>query len=92
MDLENDVFKHTVQGLVRICFPGGLFDQLGPRVLEQHMREMKAPEENIGRISEIFRTEMTQRITFMLAEYLDMPAKFESITRALVVASAKLHE
>ncbi len=55
------------------------------------MREEKAPEENIQRMSEIFRFEMGQRIVSMLAEYLDTPTKVDSAIRATIAASAKLH-
>jgi len=90
-DLGNDLFKNAVEGLVRICFPEGFLDQLGPQVLERHMREEHAPEENIRRMSEIFRNEMIQRVTCLLAESLDTPAKVESMMRATIAASAKLH-
>ncbi|KAG9196260.1 hypothetical protein G6011_01381 [Alternaria panax] len=90
-NLTNDLFKNAVQGLVRICFPENMLNQLGPQVLERHMREEKAPKENIQRMSEIFRTETTQRIACMLAEYLETPAKVEMMVRAAVAASAKLH-
>jgi hypothetical protein len=90
-DLGNDLFMSAVQGLVRICFPEGFLEQLGPQVLERHMREERAPEENIRRMSEIFRTQMSQRVACMLAEYLDTPARIESMMRATVATSARLH-
>jgi hypothetical protein len=90
-DLGNDLFKNAVQGLVRICFPEGFLDQLGPQILERHMCEEKAPEVNIRRMSEIFRTEMTERVACMLAEYLDTPAKVESTMQATLAASVKFH-
>jgi hypothetical protein len=90
-DLSNDVFKNAVQGLVKIYFPEGILEQLGVQVLEQHMHQEKAPEENIQRMSEIFRSEMAHRATWMLSEYLDTPAKVESAMRATIAASARLH-
>ncbi|KAI4613352.1 uncharacterized protein J4E87_009999 [Alternaria ethzedia] len=90
-DLGNDVFKNAVQGLVRICFPEGILDQLGPQVLEQHMREEKAPEQNIERMSEIFRSEMTKHMVPMLAGTLDTAAKVDSVLRTLLSASARAH-
>ncbi|KAI4662149.1 uncharacterized protein J4E88_010939 [Alternaria novae-zelandiae] len=90
-DLGNDLFKNAVQGLVRICFPEGILDQLGPQVLEQHMREEKAPERNIERMSEIFQSEMEQRMASMLAEHLDTAAKIDSVMRTVLSASARAH-
>ena len=91
-DLGDDLFKNAVQGLVRICFPEGILDQLGPQVLEQHMREEKAPEKNIERMSEIFRSEMTKHVVPMLAGTLDTAAKVDSVLRTLLSASARVHE
>jgi len=90
-DLADDLFKNAVQGLVRICFPDGILDQLGLRVLEQHMREENAPLDNIQRMTEIFKSEMIQRLTSMLAEYLDTPTKVDLAVHATVAASARLH-
>ena len=90
-DLGNDLFKNAVQGLVRICFPEGILDQLGPQVLEQHMREEKAPEQNIQRMSEIFQAEMEQRMASMLAERLNTAAKVDSAVRTILSASARAH-
>ena len=90
-DLADDLFKNAVQGLVRICFPDGILDQLGLHVLEQHMREENAPIDNIQRMSEIFKSEMIQRLTSMLAEHLDTPPKVDLAVHATVAASARLH-
>lgn len=90
-DRGNDVFKKAVQSLVKICFPQGVLDQLGVQVLEQHMREERAPQENIERMHEVFGAEMIHRVTWMLAEYLDTPAKVETGVQAVVAASASLH-
>ncbi|KAI4912988.1 hypothetical protein J4E85_010963 [Alternaria conjuncta] len=90
-DLGNDLFKNAVQGLVRICFPEGILDQLGSQVLEQHMREEKAPEDNIKRMKEVFRSEMEQRMVSMIAEHLDTAAKVDSVLRRILSASARAH-
>jgi hypothetical protein len=55
------------------------------------MLQEKAPEENIQRMAEMLRTEMAQRVTWMLAEYLDTPAKVKSAMQATPAASASLH-
>ncbi|KAE8871680.1 hypothetical protein PTNB73_03139 [Pyrenophora teres f. teres] len=90
-NLSNDLFNNAVQGLVKICFPDGILDQLGLQVLEQHMREEKAPTANIQRMTEVFQSEMIQRLTSMLAEYLDTPAKVELAVHATVATTARLH-
>ncbi|KAI8935635.1 hypothetical protein NX059_007163 [Plenodomus lindquistii] len=90
-DLTNDVFKKAVQGLVKICFPDGVLEQLGIQVLEQHMHEENAPEENIRKMVQIFRAEMAHRVTWMLAEYMDTSTKLEAGVEAIVAASASLH-
>ncbi|CAN9419681.1 unnamed protein product [Alternaria alternata] len=90
-DLDNELFKNAVQGLVRICFPEGVLDQLGSQILEQHMREEMAPEDNIRKMAEIFRTEMTQRVASLLAEHLDTVTKVETMVQATIVASVRLH-
>ena len=90
-DLGNDLFKDAVQGLVLTCFPAGILDQLGSQVMEQHMREEKAPEENILRMSEIFRSEMIQRVASMVAEHLVTAAEFDSVLETMLVASARAH-
>lgn len=90
-DLGNDVFKTAVQGLVRMWFPEGILDQLGPQVLEQHMREEQAPEKNIRRMSEIFGNEMTKRMVSMIAENLDTAAKVDAVLKAILSTSTRAH-
>jgi hypothetical protein len=88
-DLDHDLFKNAVQGLVRICFPEDILDQLGPQVLMQHMREEKAPEENMRRMSEIFHDEMAQRMTSMAAVHLNTAAKIDSAIKTILCTSAR---
>jgi len=88
-DLSNDLFRNAVQGLVAICFPDDILDQLGPRVLEQHMREEKAPEDNIRKMSDIFRIEMIQRMASMVAGHLDTAAEVDSVLETMMTASAR---
>jgi len=90
-DLGNEVFKNAVQGLVRICFPAGILDQLGLQILGQHMREEKAPEGNILRMEEVFQSEMEQRIASMLAEHLDTAAKINLVLKTILSTSARAH-
>ncbi|CAA9962237.1 hypothetical protein PTMSG1_05613 [Pyrenophora teres f. maculata] len=90
-NLSEDLFNNAVQGLVQICFPDGILDHLGLQVLEQHMREEKAPTANIQRMTEVFQSEMVQRLISMLAEHLDTPAKIGLAVHAIVAATARLH-
>ncbi|KAL6709792.1 hypothetical protein ACN47E_001221 [Coniothyrium glycines] len=90
-DLGNDVFKRAVQGLVKICFPEGVLEELGLSVVEQHMREDNAPQANIDKMIAVFRSEMIHRLIWMLAQHLDSTSKIESGVKATVAACAKLH-
>ncbi|KAI4640662.1 hypothetical protein J4E93_008252 [Alternaria ventricosa] len=90
-DLGDDLFKNAVQGLVRICFPEGILDQLGSQILAQHMREEKAPEGNILRMEEVFQSEMTQRIASMVAEHLDTAAQIDLVLKVMLSRSARTH-
>ena len=88
-DLGNQIFKNAVKGLVRICFPDDILDQLGPQVLQQHMREEKAPEANIRKMLEIFRTEMIQRMVPMVAKHLCWAPEVDWVLQTVLVASAR---
>jgi hypothetical protein len=90
-DLDNEVFRKAVQGLVKICFPSGVLEELGIDVLKQHMQEENAPAENIAKMTEVFRSEMIQRVAYMLAAYLDTPAKVGAGVRSVIEASAEMH-
>lgn len=58
INLHNELFKDAVRGLVRICFPDGILEQLGEEVVKKHMHEQHANTANIQRMSEIFKSEM----------------------------------
>jgi hypothetical protein len=90
-NLQDDVFKNAVQGLVKICFPQGVLEEIGIDVLERHMREEKAPEENIRKMVDVFRGEMVHRISSILAVYLDTPEKVQVGIDAVKAASEALH-
>ena len=90
-DVSSNVFKKAVQGLVKICFPQDVLEEIGIEVVTQHMRNEGAPERNIAKMTEIFRSEMFHRVNWMLAEYLDTPAKVEASVKAVIAASASLH-
>lgn len=51
--------------------------ELGVDVIERHMREENAPEENIAKMTEIYRLEMIARVSWMLAGFLDTPEKVQ---------------
>lgn len=90
-NLDTNVFKKAVQGLIKICFPQNVLEELGIEVITQHMRNEHAPEQNIDKMAQIFRSEMIHRVTWMLAEHLDSPIKVESSVKAIMAASASLH-
>jgi hypothetical protein len=80
-----------VSGLVKICFPHGLIEQLGIDMVQKHMKEQKAPAENIAKMMEAFRPETMHRIIGMLAEYLDSPSKVRDCIQSIIAASSSLH-
>ncbi|KAJ8108005.1 hypothetical protein OPT61_g8476 [Boeremia exigua] len=82
-----DVFKKAVQGLVKICFPQHVLDEIGIEVVTQHMRNEGAPEHNIAHMTKIFQSEMIQRVTSMLATYVDTQAGANPLTKAVMAAS-----
>lgn len=90
-NLTDDVFKKAVQGLVNICFPSGVLEELGMDLLARHMREERAPQENTERTRTAFSSEMTVCIGKMLAEYLDTSEKVKSALRSILLASIDLH-
>lgn len=55
------------------------------------MRQENAPKENIERMIDVFRAEMIYRTTWMLAEYLDTPARIEAALQSVLAASARVH-
>lgn len=90
-DLDHDLFKKAVQGLVKICFPQSVLEELGIDVVTQHMQEEHAPRQNVNKMKEVFRTEMIHRIAWMLAEYLDTPSKVKTGIHSTIAASRHLH-
>jgi hypothetical protein len=85
------MFKQAVQGLVKICFPQNILDELGIHVVQQHMHEQNASKENIEKMTEMFRSEMIHRLVWMLAEHLDDTSKVEAVVKSVTAASAALH-
>jgi hypothetical protein len=90
-DIHTEMFKRAVQGLVKICFPQNVLNELGVDVVQQHMREQNAPKQNIEKMREIFRSEMVHRLVWMLVEYLDDSSKVEAAVKAVTAASAVIH-
>lgn len=60
-------------------------------MVTRHMRNEGAPEQNIAKMTEIFCTELTHRITRLLAERVDTAAKVEESVKAVVAACVSLH-
>jgi hypothetical protein len=90
-DIHTEMFKKAVQGLVKICFPQNVLNQLGVDVVQQHMREQNAPKQNIEKMREILRSEMVHRLVWMLVEYLDDSSKVEAAVKSVTAASAVIH-
>jgi hypothetical protein len=90
-DIHTEMFKKAVQGLVKICFPQNVLNELGVDVVQQHMREQNAPKQNIEKMREIFRSEMVHRLVWMLVEYLDDSSKVEAAVKSVTAASAVIH-
>ncbi|KAF1920267.1 hypothetical protein BDU57DRAFT_508461 [Ampelomyces quisqualis] len=90
-NLDDQVFRKAVQGLVKICFPKGVLEELGVELLEKHMQAEKAPPANIARMIEVYRAEMIHRASQMLAEYLDTPAKVQLAVESVIGASSSLY-
>ncbi|KAF3041446.1 hypothetical protein E8E11_000500 [Didymella keratinophila] len=89
-DFNTDVVKKAVQGLVKICLAQDVLDDLGV-VVTQYMHDEEAPESDIVKTAEVFRSEMFHRGTWILAEYFDTPVKVEASIMAIMAASASLH-
>ncbi|KAJ4309613.1 hypothetical protein N0V94_008845 [Neodidymelliopsis sp. IMI 364377] len=90
-DVNTDLFKKAVPGLVKICFPQNILEEIGIDIVTQHMHSEGASERNITQMKDIFRSEMIHRVIWMLADYLDTPLKIEASVKAVIAASAGLH-
>ena len=90
-DIHTEMFKKAVQGLLKICFPQDVLNELGVDFIQQQMLEHNAPKQNIEKMNEIFRSEMIHRLVWMVAEYLDDTSKVESVVKSATAASAALH-
>ncbi|KAF2794952.1 hypothetical protein K505DRAFT_374267 [Melanomma pulvis-pyrius CBS 109.77] len=88
---DEDVFRDAVQGLVKICFPQGVLQEIGVNVVEQHMREGHASRENISHMRDVFSAEMVHRLAWMLAEHLDSAQNVEVGISSIIVAVNRLH-
>ncbi|KAF2652066.1 hypothetical protein K491DRAFT_760620 [Lophiostoma macrostomum CBS 122681] len=89
--VSDDIRKEAVQGLVRICFPEDILDELGINVVTQHMHEEGATDDKISRMREAFRYEMVHRVSWMFANYLDTTDKVERGIASAVAATNRMH-
>jgi hypothetical protein len=87
---DDEVFRDAVQGLVKICFPKGVIQELGINILEQHMREGHAPEENISHMRGVFNVEMVHRLAWLLAEHLTTPQLTKIGISSVIAATNRL--
>ncbi|KAH7132444.1 hypothetical protein B0J11DRAFT_600993 [Dendryphion nanum] len=88
---SDDILKEAIQGLVMICFPEKVLDELGIDVVQTHMEQSGATEHNIARMRGIFQAEMIHRVAWMLSEYLDTVDKIEVAVLSVLTASNQLH-
>ena len=87
---DDEIFRDAVQGLVNICFPKGVIQELGIDVLDQHMREGHAPEKNISHMRDVFNAEMVHRLAWLLVEHLTTPQLTEIGISSAITATNRL--
>jgi hypothetical protein len=80
-----------VQGLVKICFPKGVIQELGVNILEQHVREGHAPEDNVAHMRDGFNVEMVHQLAWLLVEHLTKPHLLKVGILSVVAATNRLH-
>lgn len=56
----DNMFKEAVQGLIKICFPARVLDQLSLDVIESQMQERGATDDRIVNIRELVQLEMVR--------------------------------
>ncbi|KAJ4300978.1 hypothetical protein N0V90_003067 [Kalmusia sp. IMI 367209] len=90
-DLDEGVLRDAVQGLIKICFPDGVLDELGVDIVEAHMQEQRATQDNIDRMRSMFHDSMIDHVAQMLARYLNTPERRNIAINAVVHAAQRLH-
>ncbi|KAF2015973.1 hypothetical protein BU24DRAFT_480705 [Aaosphaeria arxii CBS 175.79] len=88
---SDDLLREAIQGLIVTCFPDGILKELGIDVVQKHMREQAAPEENIRRVQAIFDQEMIYQIARMMAPLLGNEDRLRAGIDSVIAASYKLH-
>lgn len=90
-DPSDDMFKEAVQGLIKICFPAGVLDQLSLDIIESQMQEQGATDARILKMRELVQLEMVHKLAWLLAEQLDTPEKTETAITSVIAARHRLH-
>ena len=85
------MFKEAVQGLIKICFPAGVLDQLSLDIIESQMQEQGAADDGIVKMRELVQLEMVHKLAWLLAEQLDTPENIETAITSVIVARHRLH-
>ena len=80
------MFKEAVQGLIKICFPAGVLDQLSLDIIESQMQEQDATDDGIVKMRELVQLEMAHKLAWLLAEQFDTPEKIETAITSVIVA------
>ncbi|KAF1949353.1 hypothetical protein CC80DRAFT_598952 [Byssothecium circinans] len=90
-NINQKIFKGAVHGLIEICFPDSILDELRVGVIEAHMREGHALEENVVKMRELWKSAMIHRVSWMLARYLDQPGNMQTAFAAIAAAREAIH-
>ncbi|CAI6341836.1 unnamed protein product [Periconia digitata] len=88
---DDDVVAEAVQGLIDLCFPESVLNELGVDVVTQHMMQQSAPASQIDKMRCTFQSSMVDKVACMLATYLDDNSKYESALSVLVNRIQELH-
>ncbi|KAF2810097.1 uncharacterized protein BDZ99DRAFT_520189 [Mytilinidion resinicola] len=89
--LQDDMFKEAVQGLLKICFPSGVLDEIGVDVIESQMLDRGATLDQTKAMREVAQEEVVHRLSWLLAEQLDTPHKAPIAIRTIVTRSLRIH-
>jgi hypothetical protein len=92
LPVDNAVFEEALQGLVQICFPETILDELGMQVIAAHMVEAGSSEQNVKRMKEVFPTIIVERIAWLLARYTNTSKRLKKALSAVSAACRTLYK
>ncbi|KAF2499742.1 hypothetical protein BU16DRAFT_281915 [Lophium mytilinum] len=88
---RDDKFKEAIQGLLKICFPARVLDEIGVNVIESQMLANGATSDQTKAMREVAKEEMVHRLTWLLAEQLDTPQKAQIAIQTIIARSHQVH-